>query len=69
VPTTCHRADVTSATVANTLLGLHRALIDHARARALAGTSAARIRRSVQSEAKRAIAQLERGLGDFGVHG
>jgi AcrR family transcriptional regulator len=59
--------DVTSAAVANTLLGLHRALIGHVREQALAGASAARIRSSVQSEAKRAIAQLERGLGDFGV--
>jgi len=59
--------DVTSQLVANTLLGLHRALIGHVRELALAGASAARIRRSVRSEGERAIAQLERGLGDFGV--
>jgi AcrR family transcriptional regulator len=59
--------DVTSQVVANTLLGLHRALIDHVRGLALAGASAARIRRSVRSEGERAVAQLERGLGDFGV--
>jgi len=59
--------DVTCHAVANTLLGLHRALIDHVRELALAGASASRIRRSVKSEAERAIAQLERGLGDFGV--
>jgi AcrR family transcriptional regulator len=59
--------DVTCHVVANTLLGLHRALIDHVREQALAGASASRIRRSVQAEAKRALAQLERGLGDFGV--
>ena len=59
--------DVTCHVVANTLLGLHRALIDHVREQALAGASASQIRRSVQREAKRAIAQLEHGLGDFGV--
>ena len=60
--------DVAGQVVANTLLGLHRALIDHVRELALEGASAARIRRSVRAEAERAIAQLERGLGDFGVH-
>jgi AcrR family transcriptional regulator len=61
--------DVTCQVVANTLLGLHRALIDHVREQALAGASASRIRRSVQTEAKGTLAQLERGLGDFGVRG
>ena len=59
--------DVVSRVVANTLLGLHRALIDHVRDQALAGAPAARIRRTVRGEAKRAIAQLERGLRDFGL--
>jgi AcrR family transcriptional regulator len=61
--------DATCRAVANALLGLHRALIDHVRVLALAGASAARIRRSVRSEGERAIARLERGLGDFGVRG
>jgi AcrR family transcriptional regulator len=55
--------------VANALLGLHRALIDHVRDQALAGVPAARIRKSVQREAKRAIAQLEHGLAEFGMRG
>jgi AcrR family transcriptional regulator len=59
--------DVMCQVVANTLLGLHRALIDHVRALALAGAPAAQIRRDVRREAKRSIAQLEHGLGDFGV--
>ena len=59
--------DVARRVVANALLGLHRALIDHVREQALAGVPAARIRRDVSAEAERAIAQLERGLGDFGV--
>jgi AcrR family transcriptional regulator len=59
--------DVVCHAVANAMLGLHRALIDHVRERALAGASAARIRREVKAEAERALAQLERGLRDFGV--
>ena len=53
--------------MANALLGLHRALIDHVRALALAGAPADRIRRDVRRQARRAVAQLEQGLGDFGV--
>jgi AcrR family transcriptional regulator len=60
---------VVSHVVANALLGLHRALIDHVRDQALAGVPAARIRTGVQREAKHAIVQLEHGLGDFGVRG
>jgi AcrR family transcriptional regulator len=52
--------------VANTLLGLHRALIDSVREQALTGAPADRIRRNVRSEGQRAIAQLADGLGDFG---
>jgi AcrR family transcriptional regulator len=59
--------DVVCRVVANTLLGLHRALIDHVRAMTLAGAPAARIREDVRQEAQRAVARLERGLGDFGV--
>jgi AcrR family transcriptional regulator len=59
--------DVVCRVVANTLLGLHRALIDHVRDQALAGVPAARIREDVRTEADRAIAQLERGLREFGA--
>jgi len=59
--------DVVCRLVANTLLGLHRALIDYVREQALAGAPAYRIRDGVRREAERAIAQLDRGLGDFGV--
>jgi AcrR family transcriptional regulator len=61
------RADVVCRVVANTLLGLHRALIDYVREQALAGVPAARIRDGVRSEADRAIAQLEGGLREFGA--
>jgi AcrR family transcriptional regulator len=59
--------DVVCRVVANALLGLHRALIDHVREQALAGVPAARIRRDVRAEAERAVARLERGLADFGA--
>ncbi|MGH2763903.1 MAG: TetR/AcrR family transcriptional regulator [Thermoleophilaceae bacterium] len=58
--------DARCRVVANALLGLHRALIDHVRERALAGEPAARIRESVRAEAERSFAQLEHGLGEFG---
>ncbi len=59
--------DVRCRTVANALLGLHRALVDHVREQALAGASAADLRRSVRREARRAVAQLRDGLGDVGA--
>jgi AcrR family transcriptional regulator len=58
---------VASRSVANALIGLHRALIAYVREQALAGAPADRIRRGVRAEGKRAIAQLEQGLGGFGV--
>jgi AcrR family transcriptional regulator len=59
--------DVTPRVVANAMLGLHRALIDYVRERALAGARAPQIGREVRAEARRACAQLERGLADFGA--
>jgi AcrR family transcriptional regulator len=58
--------DVVARVVANTLIGLHRALIDHVRRQAQAGVPAARIRREIRAGARRAIAQLEEGLAGFG---
>jgi AcrR family transcriptional regulator len=60
--------DVVPRAVANALLGLHRALIDHVRELALSDEPAARIRESVRAQAERAFAQLEHGLGDFGAN-
>jgi len=65
--TGAEEGDVASRVVANSLLGLHRALIDRVREQALAGAPAARIREDIRAEAEHAVAQLERGLGDFGV--
>ena len=59
--------DIVCRVVANTLLGLHGALIGYVRDAALAGTALPAIRRGVRREAERAITQLERGLRDFGA--
>jgi AcrR family transcriptional regulator len=61
--------DVVARVVANTLIGLHGALIDHVRRQAQAGAPAARIRRDVRAGARRAIAQLEQGLAGYGKAG
>jgi AcrR family transcriptional regulator len=61
--------DVVCRTVANALVGLHRALIAFVREQAIAGKPAKRIRRELLAEAERAMGVLESGLGDFGVRG
>ena len=53
--------------VANSLLGVHRALIDYVRARALAGAPASQVARELRARANRAFELLEDGLGDYGV--
>ena len=52
---------------AESLIGIHRSLIDYVRRRSLAGAGAADIQREVRREAKRAFARLEGGLGDYAV--
>jgi AcrR family transcriptional regulator len=59
--------DVQPRVVATALLGLHRALIDYVRRRTLAGAGAPEIAREVRGQAKRALALLEQGLGDYAV--
>jgi AcrR family transcriptional regulator len=59
--------DVKPRAVANALLGVHRALIDYSRERALAGAPASKVAGELRTQAKRAFAQLEEGLGDYGV--
>jgi AcrR family transcriptional regulator len=62
-------SDVEPRAVANALLGVHRALIDYSRERALAGARAAQIARELSAQAKQAFAELERGLGQYAVKG
>ena len=57
--------DVEPRAVAGALLGVHRALIDYVRRRALDGASASEIGPEVRRQAKRAFARLERGLADL----
>jgi AcrR family transcriptional regulator len=59
--------DVQPWVVANALIGVHRALVDHTRRRIVAGGSSARIQREVRSQGERALAALEHGLGSLGV--
>jgi len=50
---------------ANALLGVHRAMLDHVRRRALAGVPAKRIAREVRARGQRALALIERGLNQI----
>jgi AcrR family transcriptional regulator len=59
--------DVEPRVVANSLLGVHRALIDHVRRRTLAGADAAELAGELQDQARQAFTLLESGLGDYGV--
>ena len=55
--------DVESWTVANALLGVHRALIASIHRQALEGVDNTRIARSVRAQGKRALTALEHGIG------
>jgi AcrR family transcriptional regulator len=59
--------DVEPRAVANALVGIHRALIDYSRERALAGARASQIAPGLRAQAKQAFAQLQRGLGEYAV--
>ena len=59
--------DVEPWVVANAMMGVHRALVDHARSRILTGVSGARIHREVRAQGERAFARLEAGLGNYTV--
>jgi AcrR family transcriptional regulator len=59
--------DLAPWVAANTLIGLHRALLDSVRRQALAGHATPALTRTVRSQGKRAVALLERGLGEYAV--
>jgi AcrR family transcriptional regulator len=59
--------DVQPWVVANALIGLHRSLIDYVRRETLAGTPNQKLRRDLRAQAKKALAGLEQGLGDYGI--
>jgi AcrR family transcriptional regulator len=52
---------------ANAMMGVHRALVDHARRRVVEGALHPRLAREVRAEGERALALLEEGLGRFAV--
>src|SRR5215211_277804 len=54
--------EVEAWTVANALMGVHRALIDYTRARIVAGVRGPALAREVRTRGKRALAALGRGL-------
>jgi AcrR family transcriptional regulator len=59
--------DVEPWVIANSLIGIHRSLIDYVRRRTLEGATAPEVGREVRREAKQAFARLERGLADYAV--
>jgi AcrR family transcriptional regulator len=50
---------------ANAMMGVHRALVDYARGRVIAGTPPEQAASTVRAEADRAFARLEQGLGEY----
>jgi AcrR family transcriptional regulator len=57
--------DVTATVVAHALLGIHRALIDHVRRRALSDEPLTGLNAEVQRLGRRALTTLERGLAGY----
>jgi AcrR family transcriptional regulator len=58
---------IVSLVVANALMGVQRALVEHVRASVLAGLHGPELLVDVKSKWRRAFARLERGLGDYAV--
>ena len=52
---------------ANALMGVHRALVDFTRERIVAGMRNPQLAREVRRQGRRALALLERGLGQLGT--
>jgi AcrR family transcriptional regulator len=62
--------DIAPWVAANAMIGLHKALVDHARRRVLAGErDRARIARELRAQARQAVGLLEHGLGHLGAAG
>jgi hypothetical protein len=52
---------------ANALMGVHRALLAYTRAQIVAGRRNPALVRAVRTQGRNALAELEHGLGDYGV--
>jgi AcrR family transcriptional regulator len=59
--------DIQPWIVANTLIGIHQALVDYSRKQILAGTRNPRLSDQVRRQAKHALDLLARGLRDYGA--
>lgn len=57
--------DVQPWVAANALMGVHRAVLDYARRRTLAGARGVRLAREIDAQTKQALATLARGLEDY----
>jgi AcrR family transcriptional regulator len=60
-------SDVEPVAAAWALMATHRALVGDVRRRVLAGQRGARLAHAYRTQARRGIARLERGLGDYAV--
>src|SRR5436305_1221607 len=58
--------DVEPWIIANTLIGVHQALVDYSRGAILAGTRNPELKRRVRRQTRRALDLLAKGLGDYG---
>jgi AcrR family transcriptional regulator len=65
--TGANQDDIEPWVVANAMIGLHRSLIGYSRRQILAGTRNPLLSRRVRAQGKRAVASLERGLGDYAI--
>jgi AcrR family transcriptional regulator len=61
--------DVEPWVVANAMMGVHRALVNHARRRVLEGARHPRLAREVRAQGERALALLEQGLAGYATKG
>jgi AcrR family transcriptional regulator len=65
--TNASMTDVEPWVVANALMGFHRSLVDYVRRETLAGTPNATLVRNLRAQAKKSVATLEHGLGNYGA--
>jgi AcrR family transcriptional regulator len=59
--------DVEPWVAANSMMGVHRALVDHTRARIIAGDRNPALAKAVRARGKRGISALERGFAGYGA--
>jgi len=59
--------DIVPISMAGALMTTHRALVSYVRGRVLAGVRGERLAEEYRTQARRAFARLERGLGDYAV--